>query len=1037
MSGTSEKARLRTKIDEYYLADEQACISAILQSIKIDPMVLQKIEFSARDFVEYARQHKSRRGSVEAFIGEYSLSSTEGIILMCLAEALLRIPDDITADRLIKSKLSLADFETHLGKSHSLFVNASTWGLMLTGKLVADEDRNRLAEHLSILTGRLGDSVIRAILRQAMKLMASQYVMGDEIDSAIKRGKKEMHKNYRFSFDMLGESALCSADAERYFESYKKAIACISKTKKENTLKADLSAISIKLSALHPRYEVSQHRRVINELLPRVLSLVRFACEKDVAVTLDAEESDRLALSLAIFEQIFYDEKLNGWGGFGLAVQAYQKRAMPVLEWLAELAKETGKQIPLRLVKGAYWDTEIKRAQEQGLKAYPVFTRKTSTDVSYIACVDYLLKNTALFYPQFATHNAHTVATVEHLSQEHGVDSHCFEFQRLHGMGESLHDQLIEKYPSRIYSPVGSYQDLLPYLVRRLLENGANASFVNRIENEEVPIDKIIRNPIEVLSEMDSLVNPEIALPSEIYKNRDNSKGTNLSDIGILENLQNKILCYESHCWYEEEKSQNSITIVNPANRHHIIGYVKKQSREDLLSLLGQLSQSQSAWQRSSLEQRLSVVKKFAGLLYENRYELYALCVYEAGKTLRDAVSELREAIDFCEYYFSQAKLLFSQPEKLEGPVGEDNRLFYHGRGLFVCISPWNFPVAIFVGQIVAALISGNVVIAKASSKTAIVSRRLTELFAEAGLAENILAVVNCSGRLISDVLLTDGRVSGVAFTGSFDTALNINLALARRRSPIVPLIAETGGLNAMIVDSSALPEQVVKDVISSAFYSAGQRCSALRVLIVQSEILEKITALLISAMDELLLGDPAKMETDIPPLIDARAQEKLNAYKASFAPENELLHETPMPDGLEDGNYVAPTLVKINALSALRDEMFGPVLHIMSYESDLLDELIDDINSMGFGLTLGVHSRVDEVIERIVNQVNVGNIYVNRNMVGAVVGVQPFGGEGYSGTGPKAGGPNYLQRFCTEKTLTINTAAIGGSADLLAMSES
>ena len=1019
------------KIGEYYLFDEAVCISELMALIDIEPLTSQKIECSARDLVESVRRNKSAQGSVEAFIGEYSLSSKEGIVLMCLAEALLRIPDDVTADRLIKSKLSLAEFETHSGKSHSLFVNASTWGLMLTGRLVGNENKKSFSDQFVKMLGRLGEPVIRNVLRQAMKIMASQYVMGNDIDSAISRGKKKMHDNYRFSYDMLGESALCTEDASRYFESYKQAIERISLTINQSASDISSASISIKLSALHPRYEVSQRDRVLSELLPNLLSLVRFAREKNVFVTLDAEEAGRLSLSLEIFEKILLDEDLKGWDGFGLAVQAYQKRALPVLQWLNELAKKTRKKIPVRLVKGAYWDTEIKYAQEQGLTGYPVFTRKANTDVSYIACAQYMLKHADAFYPQFATHNAQTLATIQHLAEN--LSNESFEFQRLHGMGENLHDQLIEKYASRIYSPVGSYQDLLPYLVRRLLENGANSSFVNRIENEEVPIEKIIRSPIEIVSEFDCIANPRILLPEDIYPNRDNSKGINLADIDVVESLQNEISMYEKKCWFESEESNK---IVSPSNKENIVGYVLEETEEQLIEILTSASQSQREWQHVPVELKIKIVKRFAELLQENSIELYALCVYEAGKTIADAVSELREAVDFCEYYIEQAKLNLIHPIKLNSPAGEDNFLSYHGRGLFVCISPWNFPVAIFVGQIVAALITGNTVIAKSSRNTSIVSRRIVALFYQAGLPKNVLNLVACSGQLVSDVLLKDERVSGVAFTGSFETALNINLALAQRRSPISPLIAETGGLNAMIVDSSALPEQVVKDVIVSAFSSAGQRCSALRVLIVQSEVLQRIRQLLIEAMAEFVIGDPANISTDIPPVIDEKSLETLNQYKKKFRAQGKLLYEMEMPDDTADGNFVTPALVEIASLSELAEEKFGPILHLMSYDADELDTLIDDVNDMGYGLTLGIHSRVDEVVDRIVSRANVGNIYVNRNMVGAVVGVQPFGGEGYSGTGPKAGGPNYLQRFCTEKTLTVNTAAIGGNADLLSMGE-
>jgi len=1039
-------SHLKRNINEHYLADETDCMTALLDSIEIDPLDLQQIEFSARDLVEAVRKNKSSQGTIEAFIQEYSLSSYEGIMLMCLAEALLRIPDDITADRLIKSKMSLAEFKSHMGNSHSLFVNASTWGLMLTGKLVKNIADDHWSDHFIGLVGRLGEPVIRTVLTRAMKVMASQYVMGVDIDSALRRAKKEFSTGHRFSFDMLGESALSTDDASRYFKAYHHAIERISITALDSANQndkdnGDAPSISIKLSALHPRYEVSQRERVLKELVPDLLRLVQFARQNKIAVTLDAEEADKLELSLEVFECVVTDKTLDGWNGLGLAVQAYQKRAMPVLKWLNALASKTGKTISVRLVKGAYWDTEIKRAQEQGLSGYPVFTRKSNTDVSYIVCAKYLLKNINNFYPQFATHNAHTIATIQKLANNMlANEKNLFEFQRLHGMGGSLYDKLPEQMPCRIYSPVGSHKNLLPYLVRRLLENGANSSFVNRIENENISIDRIIKNPIDIAQETNVLVNPQIPLPESIFSARKNSLGPNLSDLIVLDGIKEEVKKYKDHHWFHELKQSGGKAIANPADCDHIIGYVNNEKETQLLACLDEVASSSNIWQHSLITDRIKIIRGFSELLKNEclKSELISLCVYEAGKTINDAVSEIREAIDFCEYYISQAVEVLSAPVKLEGPVGEDNVFSYHGRGMFVCISPWNFPVAIFIGQIVAALVTGNSVIAKPSSNTVIISKRIVDTFYKAGLPQNVLSLVNCSGKLVNDVILNDERVSGVAFTGSFETATQINLTLAKRRSPIVPLIAETGGLNAMIVDSSALPEQVVIDVISSAFLSAGQRCSALRILIVQRETLDRIQTLLIRAMDELSIGNPSEYSNDIPPVINKMAMDDLNEYKRHFKNEKKLIHEVVIPDvALCQGNYVSPTLLKIDSLSELDEEKFGPILHILPYDAIALDELINEINDLGYGLTLGIHSRVDDTIAHIANRVNVGNIYVNRNMVGAVVGVQPFGGEGYSGTGPKAGGPNYLQRFCTEKTVTINTSAIGGNADLLSMSDS
>ena len=1030
MSFAENISTLQQKISDYYLKDEAECFRELQSSINIPPLDLQNIEFYARDLVEEVRKHKKSQGSVEAFIHEYSLSNEEGVVLMCLAEALLRIPDDATADRLIKSKLGLAEFETHLGNSHSLFVNASTWGLMLTGKIVNSTSKG-LAEQFIKLLSRVGEPMVRNILRQAMKVMASQYVMGKDIASALTRSEKQFHNNYRFSYDMLGESAISKKDAARYFSAYKNAIEKIASviTEKQYENVADAPSISIKLSALHPRYETAQLNRVNEELTPALLSLLQCACQNNVAVTLDAEEADRLELSLDIFQTLITDPSLEKWNGLGLAVQAYQKRAMPVLEWLSALAGHSGKIIPVRLVKGAYWDTEIKRAQEQGLPDYPVFTRKSNTDVSYIACAIYLLNNTEKFYPQFATHNAHTIATIKHLAGKNTQ----YEFQRLHGMGENLHDQFIEEIPSRIYSPVGSYQDLLPYLVRRLLENGANSSFVNRIENESVAIEKIVQSPMDMLDENESIRHPGIPLPGDIYPDRKNSSGPNLGSLAKLKSVEASINEFKHRCWYEN--NSDGITVINPADETHVVGHVVADNEADIERKLNIVFSATNSWQKTSLQDRIDTIKDFSQALQKNIDELYALCIFEAGKTLKDAIAEVREAIDFCEYYAKQAESLLLNPVQLPGPAGEDNFLSYHGRGVFVCISPWNFPLAIYIGQIVAALLAGNTVLAKPSADTRLIAKRVAEMFYSAGVPESVLAVLNCSGKQLSEIVLNTEKISGVAFTGSFETAVNINRTLAANYFPIVPLIAETGGQNVMIVDSSALPEQVVKDVISSAFLSAGQRCSALRVLIVQEDIMDRIQNLLIDAMGELSIGNPAVFSTDIPPVINREAQQKLQAYIEKY--KQNLLYQTAVPGGLSShGHYVAPSLVEIKSLDELEGEQFGPILHIMSYAADKLEALVNDINNLGYGLTLGIHSRIDETIAFISENARIGNIYVNRNMVGAVVGVQPFGGEGYSGTGPKAGGPNYLQRFCTEKTVSVNVAAIGGNADLLSLSD-
>jgi len=734
-------------------------------------------------------------------------------------------------------------------------------------------------------------------------------------------------------------------------------------------------------------------------------------------------------LSLQLFEQLLSHKDISGWNGVGLAVQAYQKRAYPVLCWLRQLSRSHGIKIPVRLVKGAYWDTEIKHAQTLGLTEYPVFTKKSHTDISYIACANYLFSQSEYFYPQMATHNAHTIAVVKHLADQFGCK---FEFQRLHGMGEQLYDAVLDVDPCRIYSPVGRYQDLLPYLVRRLLENGANTSFVNRMEDESISVETIVQHPASVALCDDEQIKHGVVLPENLYDNRRNSKGWLLANQDQRDLLLNSIARFKNTCWFEEEKGSNSYSVFSPANSSHLVGVGNEVSDEAIVNMLNDLSSNVNKWKNTSVEFRVAIIKKFASRLQQHAEELYAMCIYEAGKTLRDAVDEIREAIDFCEYYVSEALRLFDQPIELKGPVGESNQLIYRGRGMFVCISPWNFPVAIFVGQIIAALLSGNTVAAKPSSKTRLVAKRIVQLLYKSGLPNNAFSLLDCRSELISNIVLKDSRVSGVAFTGSFHTARKINQTLANRHSPIVPVIAETGGLNVMIVDSSAMPEQVVTDIISSAFLSAGQRCSALRVLIVQDDVRERIFTLLIQAMEELVIGDPAIMSTDIPPVIDRKAKDELDDYKQQFKDSGTLLYECETPSSLAQSNFVSPAVVEIKSLSQINEEKFGPILHVLNFKASGIEKLMSEINDMGFGLTLGVHSRVNETINKISTLANVGNIYINRNMVGATVGVQPFGGEGYSGTGPKAGGPNYLQRFCVEKTITTNTAAVGGNVALL-----
>jgi len=1031
--------QLRSRISEYYLTDETHCIEKLLLKLDEESFASDASEKLAAQLVSRVRDKQKSQSSIEAFIHEYDLSSEEGVVLMCLAEALLRIPDNETADKLIRDKIAPAQWQKHLGHSSSMFVNASTWGLMLTGKLIGP--KNLSFDIFSQTLSRIGEPVIRTAMRQAMKLMGSQYVMGTTIDSAVARSKKEFHQNYCFSYDMLGEAALSNDDAERYFDSYQNAIKAMGKYRDSSRSLFHDSSISIKLSALHPRYEILKKAQVMQELLPRIKKLVLLAKSLDVAVTLDAEEADRLELSLDLFHAVLVDNEISSWGGFGLAVQAYQKRAPYVLRWLEALATVLNVKVPVRLVKGAYWDTEIKRAQEQGLSSYPVFTRKINTDLSYLVCAQFMLSRTEQFYPQFATHNAFTLAAVIQM----GSDPDKYELQRLHGMGESLFEEVINNVRCRVYAPVGGYNDLLPYLVRRLLENGANTSFVNRIEDESIPVEMVAENPIDKIKAVEKIVNPKIPLPKNLFgAYRENSIGINLFAERELTALANAISEYKVKHWssmplicgesYEHEPK----AILNPADVHHRVGNVSLADKTLLRKSLKIAHDAKRHWSFTSVEQRVDIVNRFSQLLEKNRHELYALCMFEAGKTIGDSVAELREAVDFCHYYVVQAEKLLSQSTDLPGPTGESNTLSFHPRGVFVCVSPWNFPLAIFTGQIVAALLAGNCVVSKPSSNTPLIAAKVISLLLEAGVPKDVISFVPCSALLASEVLMSSEIVSGVAFTGSYGAAVSINKALAIRDAPLAPLVAETGGLNVMIVDSSSLAEQVVKDVISSAFYSAGQRCSALRVLIIQEEVYTQTVNLLVAAMKTLKIGAPSDFAIDIPPVIDNNAKQKLERYKKMMRDGGKELFELALPAELEGyGSYVSPALYKVDSLNELEGEQFGPLLHVMPYKAAQLDDLLRGINNMGYGLTLGVHSRINATISYIVEHANVGNIYINRNMIGAVVGVQPFGGEGYSGTGPKAGGPNYLQRFCAEKTVTINTAAVGGNAELLAVDDS
>jgi len=1006
---STPRARMRAS----YLRDETEALAALIDEARLAPDAAQRVERRARELVEKVRSQQKAVAGMQSFLREYDLSSQEGVLLMCVAEALLRIPDAATADRLIRDKLSQGDWEKHVGKNRSLLVNAGTWGMMLTGKLVSldAESADNAGTWLGRLAARAGEPVVRLALRQGMKLMAEQFVMGRTIQDALERSRSAEHAAYRHSYDMLGEAAFTAADAGRYFTAYERAIDAIAAHRMEGAATTPpvfgRPGISIKLSALHPRYEYAQRERVMAELVPRVQSLVERARRGDVGVTLDAEEADRLELSLDIFERVFASPALHGWEGFGLAVQAYQKRAPFVIEWLAELARRHGQRIMVRLVKGAYWDSEVKRAQMQGLAGYPVFTRKPNTDVSYLACARRIIEAGDAFYGQFATHNAHTVATVI----ERMPPGQPFEFQRLHGMGDDLYDEVTRLgYACRVYAPVGSHEDLLPYLVRRLLENGANTSFVNRIADESIPVESVVADPVAIAAANATAANPRIPLPRQLYGDRVNSAGFVFADEAASAPVLAKVAAFASQP----------------------LDVVRDAGADDARRALETASKAVIAPARD----RAGILERAADLIEANGAELMALLAREAGKALPDGLGEVREAADFCRYYAMLARRHFAEPEELVGPTGETNRLMLSGRGPFVCISPWNFPLAIFVGQVSAAFAAGNAVVAKPAEQTPLIAARAVQLLHEAGVPASALALVPGPGETVGAALVADPRTAGVAFTGSTATARAINRALAARDGPIVPFIAETGGLNAMLVDSSALPEQVVSDVIASAFNSAGQRCSALRILCLQEEIAPRVIEILCGATAELRLGDPARLETDVGPVIDREALAMLEEHAAKMDREAKLLCKAPA-EGVPAGSlFFAPRAYEIASLDAIDREVFGPILHVVRFAGADLEKVVDLVNAKGYGLTMGVHSRIEETVERVRVRACAGNLYVNRNMIGATVGVQPFGGEGLSGTGPKAGGPHYLFRFATERTVTVNTAAAGGNASLIASSE-
>lgn len=1041
-------AELEESITQHALVDENTFMDELVKIVNHSPQAIEKLKQQTIELVKAVRQQDGAVDSIDLLLQQYSLDTHEGVLLMCLAEALLRVPDSATADALIRDKLSVADWKQHLGKSDSLLVNASTWGLLMTGKLVNLDQRNQKpVPVLNKLVNRLGEPMIRAAMAQAMKIMGHQFVLGRTLNEALKNGQPLFNQGYTYSFDMLGEAARTAKDAQVYFDAYLEAIELLGKKGAKLAGDAPAPSISIKLSALHPRYEAGKRERILKELTASLTQLTLRARELDVAVTIDAEEADRLELSLAVFAAVYASPAAKGWGSFGLVLQTYSKRALPVMHWLIKLAQQQGDEIPVRLVKGAYWDTEIKHAQELGLAGYPVYTRKANTDLAYLACSRLALSDLAKghIFPQFATHNAHTLSCLLEMAGDRPL-----EFQRLHGMGEALYNQALKRAPKgsycRIYAPVGAHKDLLPYLVRRLLENGANSSFVHQLVDEKVPVEHLSVHPLEQLANKKSWSNPNIPLPLNLYgKNRINARGLSLNINAQLQPLLEKIHSYATHQWSGKPWLAESINlpagstskVFSPFDQEQLVGEMQWTSPEQVSAALDAAELAFPSWNATPVSERAACLYKLADLLEENMPELMALCAREAGKQLADGIAEVREAVDFCRYYAQQAEEKFSAAQVMPGPTGESNELYLTGRGIFVTISPWNFPVAIFLGQTLAAVVAGNSVLAKPAEQTSLVASRCMELVYEAGIPRNVLQLLPGKGSEIGPLLTSDPRVTGVAFTGSTATAQVINRALAaRENAPLATLIAETGGQNAMIVDSTALPEQVVADIVESSFTSAGQRCSALRILFVQEEIAERLTEVLIGAMAELQLGDPRDPATDVGPVIDEQARKGLTAHLDKFRAQGRIIGETQLPKALNQGFFVAPTAIKIEQLEELEKEQFGPILHLLTYKASEIDQVIASINRTGYGLTCGIQSRNEQFAAYLDSQLRVGNLYINRNLIGAVVGVQPFGGMGLSGTGPKAGGPHYLLRFATERTRTINTAAIGGNASLLAQSD-
>ena len=1033
---------LFSRISPLYSVDEERWLTDLLPLAKPTDAEREGAATQTRQLVEHVRNDGKAVKMVDSLLLEYSLDTQEGILLMSLAEALIRVPDNYTADALIHDKMSVADWKKHIKNDNGFMVNASTWGMMMTGRVVSIDRDTTAAGFLDRMTKKMGEPVIRSAMQKAMRIMGHQFVLGETIEGANKNSQPYRNKGYTYSFDMLGEAAITHKDAEKYFNDYLHAIKATASIKvKEGMPKP---SVSIKLSALHPRYEATQEAQVMGLLRQRCLLLIEAAREVNVDISIDAEEADRLEISLKLFESLYRDNLTAGWDGLGLVVQGYSKRAIAVLTWLARLATEVGDRIPVRLVKGAYWDTEIKLAQQKGLSGYPVWTRKEGTDTAYLACARFLLSEhlRGLIWPQFATHNAHTLASVMTMSAHRE-----FEFQRLHGMGDALYDHILQAYKIsvRIYAPVGAHKDLLPYLVRRLLENGANSSFVHQLLDKSYPIDKLTVHPYDKLLSNATLHNPDIPLPLDIYGARRASFGPNIF-------VESQWLLFKAAIDSHLHKTWSATSIINgkavdadkvdgnseklesqtvraPWNHEVIAGEVAYANADIAQQAIDAAIAGQSVWRAVPAAKRAAILRKVADLYEENYAELMALCQIEAGKTMQDGIDEIKEAVDFCRFYADEAERLDAKVYEFTDLAGKQSRQVYKPRGTFVCISPWNFPLAIYTGQIMAALAAGNTVVAKPAEQTSLIAHFAVQLMYQAGVPVDALQFVVGAGE-VGGTLTAADNIAGVIFTGSTQTAQHINQSLHQQISGELPvLIAETGGQNAMVVDSTALPEQVVKDAVLSAFGSAGQRCSACRILCVQEEVADNLIELLQGTMAELVVGNPLYAATDVGPVIDADAKQSLDAHIERMAaePTATILAQTPMSASSvvseEHSTFVLPTAIEVKSIDVIGGEHFGPILHVLRYQARDLNKLIDAINSTGFGLTLGIHSRIENIAEHIERRAFVGNTYINRNQIGAVVNVQPFGGCGLSGTGPKAGGPHYVARLmqlCTESNTAV-----------------